>query len=173
MSEVVILEPRPGSHASNPVSAVLEISASAAGALLGVAVQSVNSTVATVANSALVNSILDKVIPYAVDSVLDRMNLTEVVLERVEIDRVVAQASMVDIIDRLPLIDLANYIIAEIDLPQIIRESTGGMAAEAVNTVRMQAIDSDAVMQRIVDRIMLRRHGRKTGVPAVIEEQQQ
>lgn len=172
MSDVVILEPRPGSHAGNPVAAVLEISVSAAGALLGVAVQSVNSTVATVANSALVNSMLDKVIPYGVDSVLDRMNLTEIVIDRVDIDRVVSQANLVDIIDRLPLIDLANYIIAEIDLPQIIRDSTGGMANEAVNTVRMQAIDSDMVMQRVVDRIMFRRQARKTEVTAVIEDQQ-
>ena len=162
MSDAVILAPVPGSRAGNPLAAVVDITASATVALFGVAVQSINATVSTVAHSELVNSVLDRVIPFAVDSVLDRMNLTDIVIDRVDIDEVVAKANLVEIIDRLPLIDLANYIIAEIDLPTIIRESTGGMATEVINTTRMQAIDSDAVLERVVDRSLELLHPKTT-----------
>ena len=163
--EVIVFEPRPGSGAGNPLGAALEISASAVFALFSVAEQTVSSTVSTVANSALVNSALDKVVPYAVNAVIGRMNLTEVVLDRVDIDAIIERADMDAIIDRLPLIDLANYIIDEIDLPQIIRQSTGGIATDAMNTTRMQAIEADDLTQRIVDKLMLRRKARKTDAP--------
>ena len=169
-TEVIVFEPRPGSAASNPISAVMEISVSAAFALFSVAEQTVSSTVSTVANSALVNSALDKVVPYAVNAVIGRMNLTEIVLERVDIDEIVAQADLEKIIDRLPLISLANYIIDEIDLPTIIRQSTGGVATEAMNSTRMQAIDADDLLQRVVDKIMLRRKARKTDAPGDLSE---
>jgi hypothetical protein len=167
-TEVIVFEPRPGSAAANPLGAVVEISASAVFALFAVAEQTVNSTVSTVANSALVNSALDKVVPYAVNAVIGRMNLTEIVLDRVDIDEIVAQADLEKIIDRLPLIDLANYIIDEIDLAQIIRQSTGGIATDAMNTTRMQAIDADDLVQKVVDTIMLRRKARKTTAPGEI-----
>lgn len=170
-AEVIVFEPRPGSGASNPIGAALEISTSAMFALFTVAEQTVSSTVSTVANSALVNSALDKVVPYAVNAVIGRMNLTEIVLDRVDIDEIVAQADLEKIIDRLPLIDLANYIIDEIDLPTIIRQSTGGIATEAMNSTRMQAIDADDLVQRVVDRIMLRRKARKTDAPGELSEQ--
>ena len=164
-TDVIVFEPRPGSGASNPIGAAMEISVSAAFALFSVAEQAVSSTVSTVANSALVNSALDKVVPYAVNAVVGRMNLTEIVLDRVDIDAIVAQADLEKIIDRLPLVDLANYIIDEIDLPQLIRQSTGGIATDAMNTTRMQAIDADDLVQRVVDKIMLRRKARKTDAP--------
>ena len=167
-TEVIVFEPRPGSGASHPLGAVVEISASAVFALFTVAEQTVNSTVATVANSALVNSALDKVVPYAVNAVISRMNLTEIVIDRVDIDEIVAQADLEKIIDRLPLVDLANYIIDEINLPQIIRSSTGGIATQAINSSRLQAIDADDLVQRVVDRIMLRRKARKTDAPGEI-----
>ena len=167
-TEVIVFEPRPGSGAANPLGAVVDISASAMFALFTVAEQTVSSTVSTVANSALVNSALDKVVPYAVNAVIGRMNLTEIVLDRVDIDEIVAQADLEKIIDRLPLIDLANYIIDEIDLPQIIRQSTGGIATDAMNTTRMQAIDADDLVQKVVDTIMLRRKARKTTAPGEI-----
>ena len=59
--------------------------------------------------------------------------------------------------ERMDLLDLANYVIDGIDLPGIIRESTGSVASETVQAVRMQSIDADVAVQRIVDRILLRR----------------
>jgi hypothetical protein len=100
-----------------------------------------------------------------VQATLDQMDLTQLVLDRVDVDRLVDEANLERIIDRLPLIDLANYIVDEIDLPRIIRESTGGIATDAMNAVRIQSIGVDQMMTRITDAILLRRKARATTAP--------
>lgn len=70
------------------------------------------------------------------------MDLTQIVLQQVD------------------LLGLAGYVAQGIDLPELIRESTGSVASEAVVGLRMQAVDADAVVGRVVDRI-LRRHGQR------------
>lgn len=87
-----------------------------------------------------------------VDAVLDRMDLTALVLQRVDLVKVVDA-----VLDQMDLIALANEIIDGVDLPEIIRESTGSMASETVQGVRMQGIGADQAVGRAVDRILLRR----------------
>ncbi|MFM8897084.1 MAG: hypothetical protein ACKOE2_17365, partial [Actinomycetales bacterium] len=79
------------------------------------------------------------------------------ILDRVDGHRNVAQANLEEIPDRLPLVDIANYVIDEIDLPQIVRESTGGIAGDAVNLLRLQSIDVDRALNRVVDTVLRRR----------------
>ena len=105
-----------------------------------------------------------------VTTALDGLDLTEVVLTRVDLGRVVDGAlDHVDlnsvVRDRVDLPGIAEEVIDEIDLPEIIRESTGGVTTEAVRGVRMQSIDADERINRIVDRILLRRKGRRTDAP--------
>jgi len=104
------------------------------------------------------NAVLDRTVPVILQAVLDRVDLTQLILDRVDVDRIVAQANLEEIIDRLPLVDVANYVIDEINLPQIVRESTGGIAGDAVNLLRMQSIDVDQALSRLAD-VMLRRRG--------------
>jgi hypothetical protein len=84
--------------------------------------------------------------------VLDRVDLTETVLRRVDLVRVVDA-----VLDQMDLIALANEIIDGVDLPEIIRDSTGSMASETVKGVRMQGIEADQAVGRAVDRLLLRR----------------
>jgi len=109
---------------------------------------------------AATNAVLDRVVPIVVRAVLDRVDLTQLIIERVDVDRIIAEANLDEVIDRLPLVDVANYLIDEIDLPQIVRESTGGIASDAVNLLRMQSIDVDQALSRIVDTVLRRRTGR-------------
>jgi hypothetical protein len=87
-----------------------------------------------------------------VDAVLERMDLTAIVLERVDLVKVVDA-----VLDQMDLIAVANEIIDGVDLPGIIRESTGSMASETVQGVRMQGIGADQAVGRAVDRLLLRR----------------
>ncbi len=96
-----------------------------------------------------------------VNSALDSLDLTKLVIDRVDIDEVVAQADLDVIIDRIPVIPLANFVIEEIDLPQIIRESTGGVATDAVNAIRVQGVGADQLVSRLADRVLLRRRQRR------------
>ena len=59
----------------------------------------------------------------------------------------------------LKRIDVAG-VIAEVDLAEIIRQSTGSVASDTVRGVRMQGISGDQAVGRVVARLRLRR-GRK------------
>ena len=96
--------------------------------------------------------------------VLDQIDLTALVRERVDIDAIVADVDIDAIIARVDLVGLADQIIDGVDLPEIIRESTGSMASETVQGVRMQGIGADQAVGRAVDRLLLR-HARTNGAP--------
>ncbi|GAA4756950.1 hypothetical protein GCM10023350_48240 [Nocardioides endophyticus] len=109
-----------------------------------------------------------------IDAVIGRLDLDRIVRERVDLDGIVATvdldavAARIDIdavISRIDLVGLAEDVIAEVDLPEIIRESTGSMASETVRGVRMQGISADEAVGRAVDRFRLRRHREVPPVP--------
>ncbi len=85
--------------------------------------------------------------------VLDEIDLTALVRERVDVDAIAAQIDIDAIISRIDLIGLANQIIDGVDLPAIIRESTNTVTAEVMNDVRTQGERADAVVSGIVDRM--------------------
>jgi hypothetical protein len=108
------------------------------------------------------------------DAIAGRLDLDRIVRERVDLDGLVstvdidAIAARIDIdavIDRIDLVGLAEDVIAEVDLPEIIRESTGSMASETVRGVRMQGITADEALGRAVDRFRLRRSRRRPDLP--------
>jgi hypothetical protein len=74
-------------------------------------------------------------------------------------DAIIARLDLDAILDRLNLVSIVNNVIEEIDLPAIIRESSGTMASDAVLDVRMRGIEADETVNRIVDRILRRRNG--------------
>jgi hypothetical protein len=107
----------------------------------------------------------DTTIQSVVTAVVEKLDLTQLVIDNVDLGQVVARA--LDAVDlnaisreELDLLGLAEYVIDGIDLPEIIRQSTGSVASETVRTVRMQSVDADVALQRIVDRVLLRRRAR-------------
>ena len=129
---------------------------------------------------AVVGSALDRLVPALADAIVSRLDLTDVVLrnvdlravvtaaldeidltqivvDRVDVDQIVAKADIDAVVDRVPMLQIADYIIEEIDLPQIIRESTGGIAMDAFTTTRFSAVKSDEVLSKIVGTLLFRR----------------
>ena len=128
-----------------------------------------------------VNATLDATVPVVANAIVDRIdlkpiveraigevNLTEIVLENVDVDAIVAQAKLEPIIDRLPLTDLAEYVVDQIDLPAIIRSSTGGIAVDALSAARVASMTGDALVSRLSDAILLKRR-RDTASPLAAE----
>jgi hypothetical protein len=134
----------------------------------------------------------DAVVPPVVDAVIDRLDLTDLVLERVDlravissvdideivgrvdvtaivdgldIDAVAARVDVQKIVDRLDLVAIAEGVIDALDLPAIIRGSTETMAAETVDGVRVHSMHADRFVARVVDRALLRRNGGAHGSP--------
>lgn len=80
------------------------------------------------------------------------------------IEGVIARVDIEGIIDSLDLATIARQVVDDIDLPDLIRDSTGALASETVLGLRMQGIEADERVSRVVDKVLLRRNGRKTQV---------
>jgi len=108
----------------------------------------------------------------AIDLVLDQLDLTQIVLDHVDIDRIVASVDLDEVVDqldvdaiadsldierviaRLDLAKLSLEVIERIDLPEIIRTSTGTVASESVRVVRMQTFGADRAISGLVNRML-------------------
>ena len=94
-----------------------------------------------------------------VDGIVASVDVDPIVA-RVDVDAIAAKIDLDAIVARLDIVGIAREVIEEIDLPEIIRESSGAMASETVVGVRMRGIEADERISRIVDRVIMRRHGR-------------
>ncbi|MGX7732498.1 hypothetical protein ACWPOB_25000 [Rhodococcus sp. 2H158] len=96
-----------------------------------------------------------------VDAIIDRVDLDAVaatidvgaIIDRVDLDVVAATIDVDAIIGRVDLIGLANAVIEGVDLPTIIRESTGSMSTEAMRGVRSQGMHADDAVSGFVGRL--------------------
>ena len=105
-----------------------------------------------------------------VGAVLDTMDLTELVLDRVDLHRIVEAAldslDLTQLVrDRVDVAALAEEVVEEIDLPDIIRESSTGVAGEVVAGARLSAVAGDELINRWIDRFLQRRKARRTAAP--------
>jgi hypothetical protein len=107
-----------------------------------------------------VSRVIDKV---DLDQVVSRVDLDRAV-DRVDLDRAVDRVDIDRVLSRTDLAGLARYVVAEIDLPGLLRASTGSVTTEVVRSVRDQGADADRAVERVVDRL-LRRQARHTGLP--------
>ena len=98
------------------------------------------------------------------DAIAKRIDL-DAIVERLDIDAIVSRVDVDAIVRRLDLVGLAEEVVNGIDLPEIIRESTGSMASDVVRDARMQSIDADVAIARLIDRILRRRRARRTDAP--------
>jgi hypothetical protein len=123
--------------------------------------------------SAVIRLVLARV-PGLTTALLDQLDLTAVVAERVDVNAVAAQvdpdaiARRVDVIailDRMDPDALTRYLVEELDLPAIIQSSTGSIMSDALHDVRMQSISADERLSRAVDALLLRRGPRRRAAP--------
>ena len=94
---------------------------------------------------------LDLLLPALLTEMVRHVDVTELVQKNVDV------------------VTLAREVIAEIDLPEIIRDSTGAMASDTLLGVRMQSISGDEAIARAMDRLRLRL-ARRTSGPGSREE---
>ncbi len=175
--EVVVVS-RPYEPEGDSLSLARDLAASTFGLVVYSTQTAVALTEATMRS--VVGSVLDKTVPAIAEAIisridltdivvrqvdlqsiilraLDEIDITQIVIDRVDVDEIVGKADLDAVIDRIPMLQIADYIIEEIDLPQIIRESTGGVALDAFTTTRVSAIRADEIISTMVDTVLLRR----------------
>ena len=113
------------------------------------------------------------------DEIIARIDINAIVagvdvnaiVERVDLNEIAGRIDLDAIVHRLDLGAIASEVITEIDLSQIIRESSGTMATETVEGVRLQTMDADRLLARVVDRMLLRKTERDTDVASEVPHQ--
>jgi hypothetical protein len=100
-----------------------------------------------------------------VERVLDRLDLTAVVLARVDLHKV-----MDAVLAELDVVALAQEVIDAVDLPEIIRESSGAMASDTVRGARVRSIAADDALGRVMHHLLLRRAAKEDGSEMPLEE---
>jgi hypothetical protein len=117
-----------------------------------------------------IGRIVDRVDPNQVaaridlDEIVARVDV-DAVAARIDLDAIVGRVDIDAIVARVDLPALTEEVIDEVDLGEIIRESSSTMATETVDALRVQGMRVDGLVSRVVDRILLRQGERQTGPP--------
>jgi hypothetical protein len=96
------------------------------------------------------------------DAVVDRLDMDRIV-ERLDMDAIVARVDVDAILDRVDLAAVTERVMDEVDVAEIIRESSSTMASETADALRVQGMQADQVLSRLVDRVLRRKGERQTG----------
>ena len=88
-----------------------------------------------------------------IERIVASVDLNEVV-EQLDVDAVADRLDIERVIARLDLAKLSLEVIERIDLPEIIRTSTGTVASESVRVVRMQTFGADRAISGLVSRML-------------------
>jgi hypothetical protein len=97
-----------------------------------------------------------------IDAIAERIDL-DAIVTRIDLDAIVARVDLDAILARVDLPGLTEQVIDEVDLGEIIRESSSTMASETVDALRVLGMRVDGLVSRIVDRVLLRQGQRQTG----------
>jgi hypothetical protein len=127
--------------------------------------------VAAIAAAVLEEVDLDAVVARVdLDRIMDRLDLDQVVdrldldriAGRIDVDAIAARIDVGAVVARVDLAGLTEQVMDEVDLGELIRESSGTMATETVDALRVQGMRADRLLSRTVDRILLRKGERHT-----------
>ena len=117
-----------------------------------------------------VNAVLAQV---DVNALLARVNVAAL-LERVDLNAVLAQVDIGALLDRVDINDLLQRIdmdalVEQTDLGAVIARSSGGVASEALDAARSQAVGLDQTIDRWVQRALRRKQPAPSAPRAVLD----
>jgi hypothetical protein len=137
------------------------------------ALQAARALIAALAAAVLEEIDLDEVVARVdLDRIVDRVDPNQIagridldaIVQRIDVDAIAARIDLDAIVARVDLPGLTEQVIDEVDLGEIIRESSSTMATETVDALRVQGMRVDGLVSRIVDRMLLRQSQRQTGL---------
>jgi hypothetical protein len=136
--------------ATRPVGAVTELVAAIVARVLNVAVAQIDLD-AVVARIDL-DSVIARVDVQRLVSEVD----VDAVVDRVDVTAILMKVDMDELVSRLDVGALARETLAEVDMSELIRESTASIGSETLDAMRDQAERADGFVARVVDRALRR-----------------
>jgi hypothetical protein len=108
-----------------------------------------------------------------IDAIISRVDIDQIasgidldaIVARIEPDTVVARVDVEAVLDRLDLAAIARQVLEAIDLPGILRESTGAVSSQAARVVRTEGMHADESVSRFIDRVLRRPHTQAAVTP--------
>jgi hypothetical protein len=135
-------------------------------------------------SEAAANRFFTSLITEFIDRLLGVVDLTDIVVANLDVNRVIEQAdveaavrrvdlnaaaSRIDaeaIVNGIDLVAIARYLMEELDVPEIIRESTSAMADDSIEQLRIRGMRADNFVAHLVDRVVRRGAERQIRGPA-------
>jgi hypothetical protein len=118
----------------------------------------VGSVAAAVLDEVDVDGVVGRV---DLDRIVGRLDLDRIA-ERIDVDAIAARLDLDAVVARLDLAGLTEQVIDEVDVGELIRESTGTMTTETVDALRVHGMRADRVLGRVVDHLLRRHEARAT-----------
>jgi hypothetical protein len=94
-----------------------------------------------------------------VDGLAARVDVGQL-LERVDLDAIAQRIDVEAIIRRVDLAGIAREVLDQIEVEEVIRESSGSLAVQTVDALRTRGAEADRNLARVVDRLLQRRKDR-------------
>src|SRR6266545_3649066 len=103
------------------------------------------------------------------DKLMDRVDLNKLV-DRVDVDKLLARVDVDAVVDRVDVNEVAqrldiDALAAQTDLGAVIARSSGGVAANALDVLRSQAVGLDEFIARWTGRLRRRPYSGPPGPP--------
>ncbi len=98
--------------------------------------------------AAAASALLDSAVSAVATEAFKRLDLAGLIRQYVDLDEVV---------DGVDAVKLTQDVIVAVDLPDIIRTSTGSMASDTVRGLRLHGVSADDAVARLVGRVLPRR----------------
>jgi len=99
------------------------------------------------------------------ESIVDRLDFDRIV-DRLDLDGIVARVNVNSVVERVDLPGITKQVMDEIDMGEIIHQSTSSITTETIDALRSQGVNADRILSRVVDRLLLRKGERQTRLPA-------
>jgi hypothetical protein len=100
------------------------------------------------------------------EAIIDRVDIDrlasgidlDAIIQRVDPDSVVARVDVEAVLARMDLAGIARQVLEAVDLPALLRESTGAVSSQAARVVRTEGMHADDSVARFMDRVLRRPH---------------
>jgi hypothetical protein len=103
-----------------------------------------------------------------IDKVLSRVDVGAV-LDRVDVNEVVGRVDVNEVVGRVDM----DALVEETDLGAVIARSSGGLASEALDAARRQAVGLDQFIDRWVRRLLRRKQPGPLAPPALLAAEEE
>lgn len=114
-------------------------------------------------------NIVDDVVVPLLNAVMDRIDVTQLILDHVSIPRILDAVDVDGVVARVDVSPVVARVLSDVDLPEIVRSSSDSLFSDAVLGLRLESASGDDIVDRFVGRLLRRGRGsaRIAGKPSM------